>query len=308
MSQIKKILISIEIFLQKRPAKIFYSIFAILFAIGILGFLLYREKDALLNYPWQFHPGALCISFFLFCCTLILAVKIWMSIMRSLGSKFNYWQHFRSVSISNIAKRLPGTIWYVVWRGEIYKQDGISGKTTALASGVEAIVSIFGGAFASILFGLPILGNHPTGIIALSVMSVICLIFLHPKIFEKILRLLGSDIRFFSYRSILGWICGYFFIWLFGGGILYTVTNIVYPLGLEYLGYIIGCWSMVGISSFLIYFLPTNMGFTEIGISLLLSTIIPSSLAVIVAVLSRALILLYEIIIAVICWVSEIRR
>jgi hypothetical protein len=53
---------------------------------------------------------------------------------------------------------------------------------------------------------------------------------------------------------------------------------------------------LVGTLSFMMLFLPSNLGFTEVGLSLLLATIIPSSLAVIVAVITRIFLLLCEIV------------
>lgn len=295
-------------FLQRRSVKIIFSVFAILFAVAVLGLLLFRERDALINYAWKFQPWALIASFLVYFIDLLLVVWIWGMIMRSLGSKVGFWQHFRSFSIANIAKRLPGTVWYVVWRGDLYKQDGLSIKATTLASGVEIAVSIFGGVLATIIFAVPILVKYPAGISVLVALVIICLIFLHPRMLGKILKLMGTDIQLFNYRLILGWIGLYFIVWVIGGIILFLISNIVYPIGLEYLGYIIGCWSLVGISSYLLYFMPSNMGFNEIGISLLLSAIMPSSFAVIVAVISRAALLIYEIIMAVGSWLLEYKN
>lgn len=308
VERLKFVLFSIRDFFRNRIVKIILSILAILFAVAVLGLLLYREKDALLNYSWQIRPEAVAISFGLYFIDLLLVVLAWAQIMRSLGSKVGFWQHFRSFSISNIAKRLPGTIWYVVWRGEIYKQDGLPVMLTALASGVEVAVSVFGGVFASILFAIPILAKYPAGIAALAALFILCLVLLHPRTLAKILKLLKSDIQFFSYKRILEWIGIYFIAWVIGGVFLFSVANIVYAIDFQYLGYVIGTWSLVGISSFLLFFLPSNMGFNEIGISLLLSILVPSSFAVIIAVFSRIIILVYEIVLAAVCWAIEFRK
>ena len=77
--------------------------------------------------------------------------------------------------------------------------------------------------------------------------------------------------------------------------VLYFNINILYPLAFHHIPYIIGSWTAVGTLSVLVFFLPTNLGFTEIGLSLLLVQVLPSSLAAIITVASRVLILLYEI-------------
>lgn len=308
VERLKVVLFSIRDFFRNRVVKIVLSLFAILFAVAVLGLLLYREKDALLNYSWRIRPEVVAVSFLLYFIDLLLVVWAWALIMRSLGSKVNFWQHFRSFSIANIAKRLPGTVWYVIWRGEIYKQDGLPVKLTALASGVELAVSVFGGVFASILFAIPILSKYPAGTAALAALFMLCLILLHPRTLAKILKLLKSDIQYFSYKRILEWIGIYFIAWVLGGVFLFSVANIVYTIDLQHLGYVIGTWSVIGISSFLLFFLPSNMGFNEIGISLLLSILMPSSFAVIIAVFSRIIILIYEIVLAAVCWAIELRN
>jgi hypothetical protein len=308
-ARIKAALDSIRHFFMRRTVKILLSLSAILFAVCVLGFLLYREKDTLLNYHWQFHIDALVISFFLYLVDLILVVWVWAMIMRSLGSRAGFWQHFRNIALTNVAKRLPGTIWYVLWRGEQYQPEGTPPKITVLASGMEISVSIIGGVLTCTLFAAPILIKFPTGITALAVMLILCLLFLHPKTIKIVLKLLSAENHNFHYWSILGWIGIYIVIWSVGGLILFSITNIIYPIiRIDYISYIIGSWSLVGILSFVVYFLPSNLGFNEIGISLLLSSIIPSSIAVIIAILSRALVLFYEIVMASVWWGLELRK
>jgi hypothetical protein len=167
---------------------------------------------------------------------------------------------------------------------------------------------VFGGVFASILFAIQILSKYPAGTAALAALFILCLILLHPRTLAKILKLLKSDIQYFSYKRILEWIGIYFIAWVLGGVFLFSVANVVYTIDLQHLGYVIGTWSVIGISSFLLFFLPSNMGFNEIGISLLLSILMPSSFAVIIAVFSRIIILIYEIVLAAVCWAIELRN
>ena len=50
----------------------------------------------------------------------------------------------------------------------------------------------------------------------------------------------------------------------------------------------------VGVLSVVVFVLPSNFGLTEVGLSLLLSAIMPSSLAVVVAVLTRVLMTIFS--------------
>lgn len=133
------------------------------------------------------------------------------------------------------------------------------------------------------------------------------MIFLHPRVFNWIFKRLGVDIHSFSLKSFALWCFSYAVVWIAGGAILFTIARAFFPIGLESLTYVIGSWTLVGVLSTFLFFLPTNFGFTEIGISLLLTAIMPSSYAVIVALITRVLILVYEILWALISWAIELR-
>jgi hypothetical protein len=88
----------------------------------------------------------------------------------------------------------------------------------------------------------------------------------------------------------------YVFIWIIGGILLYAIVNILYDLPVAHLGYVIGSWSIVGFLSSLLLFSPSNLGITEVGLSILLSAIMPSSIAVVIAIFARILLISYEIV------------
>jgi hypothetical protein len=117
-----------------------------------------------------------------------------------------------------------------------------------------------------------------------------------PRVIRWVLRRLGhSNAPLVPYRAILGWLSVYLVIWVLGGLILYLIANAVTVVDLGFAPYLIGSWSLVGVLSVLVFFLPTNLGFTEVGLSLLLASVMPSSLAVVVAILSRIAVMVYEL-------------
>jgi len=298
-------------FLQKRVVKTVFSLFAIVFAIFVLGFLLYQEKDELMKFSWNINYEAIILSFILYLIDFLLAVWVWSQILKKLGSEKTFWQHFRSYTISNIAKRLPGTIWYVVWRNEQYQKEGISRKITTFASGIEFVVSIVGGIFAVLIFGISIIAKVMNGYFIFVIIIFILMIIIilsQPKITTIILNNLNIDKHLFTYKLLLSWIVIFFLVWVVGGCFLFSLTNIIFPIGIENIGFFIGSWSLIGLLSYLLTFLPTNFGFNEIGLSLLLSLIMQSSFAVVIAIFARVINLLFEIIIAFVSWLIEIKN
>jgi hypothetical protein len=107
----------------------------------------------------------------------------------------------------------------------------------------------------------------------------------------------------FGYRRTVQWLIAYIPAWILGGIVLFIIANSFIPLPLHQIGYVIGSWSLVGILSYLLFFSPSNLGVTEVGLSLLLANIMPSPIAVVLAITTRIAIILYEIIWALI-WLN----
>jgi hypothetical protein len=109
----------------------------------------------------------------------------------------------------------------------------------------------------------------------------------------RIFKVAETDIK---YKNILSWLFIYSLAWILGGIVLFLIGNVVTNISIQQIGYFIGGWSLVGVLSTTVFFLPTNMGITEIGLSLVLSNIMPSSIAVIIAILARLLMIFFEVI------------
>jgi hypothetical protein len=130
-------------------------------------------------------------------------------------------------------------------------------------------------------------------------------IFLHPRVIGWLLRRTGQDEIWYDLRQILQWSIVYFFAWIIGGVLFFLTANILYPLEVGQLGYVIGAYALIGLLGRAITFLPSNLGLQEVGYSLLLIPIMPASIGIILAILNRILMIAYEIIWALLALVIE---
>ena len=268
----------------------------ILVALTFLLVLAYQERAVLLSHPWQFRWPYLITSFVLFLVALVLAALIWADLMHRLGSKLSLHHHVRYFCISQLARRLPGTIWYVVGRSYLYKREGELTRLVSLASGIELVVMLLAGILASVAMATQWLVALPMGYLyGLFFLLPVFILLLHPRTVTWSLRRISlDDAPLLHFSSVLRWVVGYIAIWLLGGLIFYLALNVVLVLPLVHLPFVIGIWCFVGVSSIAVFFLPTNLGFSELGLSLLLSTILPLSISVSVAILTRILLLVFE--------------
>ena len=194
-----------------------------------------------------------------------------------------------------LTRRLPGSFWYILYRNKAYKNIGYSAKITSLASGVELAVTIVSGLLISSTFSSSILQELKLNTWLLVIFFITGIILLQPKLLGKLIKKLGSNPDRFGYRQLLTWIISYLLLWLGGGLLFFFIINSIYPLNFTQLGYVIGSWAIVGTVTQFTVLLPSNFGFTEISLSLLLSLIIPSSFAVIIVIMLRVTMIIFEI-------------
>ena len=85
-------------------------------------------------------------------------------------------------------------------------------------------------------------------------------------------------------------------VWVGGGLVLYVAINSLYALSLKDLPAVIGVWALSGLISTVVLVTPVGVGLRELTLSVLLGSLIPAPLAVIVALLMRVGLTLFEIV------------
>lgn len=265
--------------------------------LGVLGILLWRDRELLLSHDWQVRWEPLAAAFGIYSLGLLLAAAVWADIMAALGSRLGTTTHIRYYCITHLGKRLPGTLWYLAGRGYLYGRHGDSLGLVTVASGLELAGLVVAGGAVSVGFlagsWLEAAGGRGWMV---AVLMAFGLALMHPRILRwAALRVkveIPAELRM---ARLLRWAAGYALIWMSGGVIVYWTILALLPLEGGHLAYVIGAWTLVGVLSMTVLFLPSNLGFTEVGLSLLLARILPPSFAVFVAIFVRILILAFEI-------------
>lgn len=291
----------IEVFIHylSKNKRIITISFYILIA-GILTVLLlksWRSRDQLLPYLRQaeLKQIPLVLSFYLM--ALVLAVSSWSEIMHSFDQTLSWWMHARIYLVTLIARRLPGTVWYIGGRMLLYKKLKVSQISTASASGVELIVSFVADGIVTAIF-LPLgLGISIYWVILLIVILMCGLIILHPKslayIMMKLKRPLSRPLE--TWRVII-WLLLRIGLIISGGVMIFYTIRIFYPINNNLLFFVVGARALSGIAGLLTYFLPSSLGASDLTLLAMLSTIIPTSLSTVIALLVRIYTSLFELI------------
>ncbi len=187
-------------------------------------------------------------------------------------------------------------MWYVFYRNQMYKKEGLPSAVTSLASGIEFVVVLLSGILVVALFAVPILIQYQLGVWGLAILLALGILFFNPQIINWLLRKSGVVQANFQYRKLVLWVAGYVLVRLLAGGLVYCIGNTLYNIPIQSLPYIIGSWTLVGVLSSLLFFSPSNFGFNEVTFSLLLTKILPSPIAVMIALLLRISLISFEVI------------
>lgn len=281
---------------RSKTAQRIVSLGSILLTISILGWLIYSQWDVLKETFNNLRPQYLLLAFVVYSIILFLTSGIWAQILNSLGHVSPFRTHFFAFCISALGKRLPGTLWYIAWRANIYQDENHSTKLIVLTSGIELLAIVLAATIISIALAIPLIKQFSYSIIGFIIVLLALVVLMIPKVNKWIFSKLNVDFSKFSYKHIVIWTLQYIAVWILNGILLLSIANVFDYISISKLSYFIGSIALTGVLSRVLLFLPSNFGFGEVSLSLLLSGIMPTSLAAIVAISNRIIITAFEII------------
>jgi hypothetical protein len=243
---------------------------------------------------------AIGVALLVYTADLVLAVFGWVMIIGPLSGYWRPLDHTRIYLLTSVTRRLPGTFWYILGRVVLYERLGVSRGVTALAGGLEFAATIIAGLVVALAAWPLILAGAAFNPLWLIIPLAIGILALNPPAIRAILRRLApqhaAGVR---YRHLLGWVLIYILVWIVGGGLLFVLTDAVYPLPLSALPGIIGVWALAGVAAYLLFsFVPFGLGVNELTLTVLLGPFVPAREAFVVALLMRALVTICELVFA----------
>jgi len=271
-----------------------YLVWGILFAY--LGYIVWKSRDQLLPYLASADYSQFIIVTIVYLIALFLAVLNWAVIMRAFEKKISFWMHAKIYLVSMVSRRLPGTIWYVGGRMVLYKQLGVHSVKTASASGIEFVVSFVADCLLAAIF-IPLgLNLSKTWLIPLGLVVLLGLFVLQPKILSKIMIKLKHPLaQPVSMGQVIGWLLLRMALVLSGGVMIFFTIRIFTPISFGSLSFVLGARALSGAAGMLTILLPSSMGASDITLLAMLSTILPASLATVIALLVRIYTTLFEL-------------
>jgi uncharacterized membrane protein YbhN (UPF0104 family) len=249
----------------------------------------------------HFNPFYLILSLIFLVLMFLIFVRAWQKIVRALGGDISYRFAFWVMAASQTAKYVPGGVWFALGRVYMAKDD----KLPAATIGVSVIIETGLTFLAGILLFFPALSlARPENLVNYLLLIPVFLFFLlvlYPPVLErlvniglKIFRRRAARIEL-SYGSLLGIAVYYLGLWLAQIVGYFLLINAIYPISLSQLPALAAVYIISWMAGFIIILAPGGLGVREGTMTLLLSSIIPSALAIGISFLSRVWITVFEI-------------
>jgi uncharacterized membrane protein YbhN (UPF0104 family) len=246
---------------------------------------------------------------------LLPTVAAWRILLADLGSTLPLPAAAGVFFVGQLGKYLPGSLWVVLAQSDLAARHGVPRRRTAVVGLVQVGISIVV-AMAMGVLAVPALvagGVDRTWLVTLVALPVGAVI-LHPPILNRCvalgLRVLHREPleHEFTRRAVGGAAVASAVAWLLIGLHVWVLAVALHaPAGRALLAAGFG-YSLAAAIGLLIVFTPAGLGARDVVIVLTLSTMMPRSAATAVAIVSRFVVLLSDVIAAASGWLYERRH
>lgn len=289
-------------------------------AVQATGFLLTLASIALTVYQgiteitfgdWQQFVAGLLISFGAYGASFSLQGIAWCLLIGSLSQTRTGWRDLEIYAYSNLMRRTPGTIWYLIKRVERYRHRGLNALVTLAASAAEWVLLITA---AAVVYALTWLNQVIAALPIAEIASLMILALLG-------ILALGRRARPFNIRAsqaqgitlpnrlvmslpkmCMVWLV-YSVCYVFGGIIVFALVHIVNPTSPLVFAQAISLWALMGgiglLSSVII---PVNLGLREFTLAVILLPFTTAAAAITVAAMVRVVFALADVTFSVGLW------
>ena len=303
LNHYKRLRVQITRVVGLRYFKVSVGILVTLATMFFLGYALYANWHQLRQYDWQINYSYLLMVFLCYPISLLFLMISWHWLIIRMGGPTSFRENIRIYCYSNLPKRIPGAIWYVVGRAHLYQAKGVSYSSTILATLSETLYLIFSGILLCLIL-LPFsflpktFGSLRVGWILL--IALFAFLMLNPRFFNKALKAIQKRFNStgqaqFSQKDTLVVAAGHSAAWISGGIILFLLANGVSSVPVNYLPAIILIWAISGVASLGTTFVLNGMGVKEVTLALLLSNYVALPVAVVISILFRIVIMIGEV-------------
>jgi uncharacterized membrane protein YbhN (UPF0104 family) len=285
------------------------SAIILILSVSFLVYKTYMSWDALKTYDWQIQYQYLIPSFLLFLCQIVIISWGWQSIMNSLTQPLPFREHLKIYTYTNLMRRIPaGALWLLAGRMYAYRGQRVSARTSALASFLEFVLVILTGLPLAALAGSGLeLLSPRAGILLAAIALVLEIGLIHPTVLGRLFRLVRHETlpAELTWRNTLMWALIYTLIWLISGTGLFLIICMFTEIPVAALPVTIGVWVLSSLIAYLTLLSPSGLGVKELSLTFLLGIYLPDPLPLVIALATRLIWTVYDIMVGVVAWAAQ---
>lgn len=227
----------------------------------------------------------------------------WKNILKELGGIIQFSKAFWIISTSQIAKYVPGGIWYTLGRVYLCREEKVRSEIVFLSVILETCILMLTNLvifLISLIFIKDAAVLHP--VLSLIFIAVL-LVALYPPLFNWLVNLALRMLKRPSikleieYLHMLKLSIYFFGVWLAQIIGFYFLINSIFTVGFAHLFHLASAYTLAWITGFIVLFAPGGLGVREGMMTLLLSSILPTPLAIAMSFVARVWITLFEVLI-----------
>lgn len=292
--------------------------------VVILAFFLYQVKNnwsELTSHSFQWNPWLLVAAFGCFLLQELSFGIVWRAVLLKLGYRLSLRISLRIYLSSEFVRYIPGNVWHVLTRILWVSKYGVPRSVAFASMAIELITKL---ASAVLIFAVSLLfWRDLTAVSSLAEERIVLIlgigtilglfVVLYPPVLNGLLNLVLRALRrepvmlAVRYRDVLLVTLSWCASWIVAGSGFYLLVLGVWPeapliawpigIGIYALGWDVG---------FVSFLTPSGLGFREGAISALLALTLPVALplAVIIALLSRFVSTLAELLCVGVAYLS----
>ena len=283
---------------MRRPDYKFLIRWAIIVVIFVfLGEMAWKNWIQVREASFTFRIFPLILSSLILAFSYFIQVWAWYLITLKLRIAIPFKETLESWFYSQLGKYLPGKVWLFLSRFYLYESKGKSKGAVTVALYFETMTMIMAAGLiflVSFLFcGEAPSSCHETLYPWIILGLILASLSLHPKVLQKILNriltFLKRDLISFSisYSDVLRILGVCILSWAFVGLGFSLFVNSAFSVSLSSILFLTGALAISSTLGLVALFAPSGLGVREGVLVFLLSSIMPSAVAVILSVLTR---------------------
>jgi glycosyltransferase 2 family protein len=282
-----------------------------------------RNWNQLTSYKFEWNPWFLALGFLGFLLQELSYGLIWRKVLMRLGAQLDLRAALRIYLASEFVRYIPGNVWHVLTRILWVGKYGVSRPIAFASMTIELITKLAAGA---LIFALSLLFWSDIGaiqtllhgtpiVIGLGIaLALGLLVGLHPRVLNGVmgfgLRLLKRDpvVLTLRYSDILLITLYWLVSWAIAGTAFYLLLLSLLPaVPISVLPICIGIYAIAWDIGFVSFITPSGLGFREgaiVGLFALSIPFVPGTIAGILALFSRLVSTVAELVCVSIAYVS----